>query len=304
MKTLLVTGGNGQLARALAALAPRFAELGFGLQKIGRPQFDFSRPETIDACFLEAQPALVINAAGWTAVDAAEAQPKAAAQANDSGPARLGAACVAANIAYIHISTDYVFDGTKGQPYVETDEPNPINVYGATKLAGERKILATGGRAVILRTSWLYSAEGTNFVRTMLAASQKTDTLRVVADQHGCPTSAEDLAAVILAVVDRIAAGWREFYGGIFHAAGSSDATWHGFAEATFAHAARLGCRMPAILPIRTAEWPTAARRPADSRLACAKLTATFGVQISEWRTTLGRVIEEIWRNKASAARV
>jgi len=294
VKTLLVTGGNGQLARALASLAPRFAELGFALRKIGRPQFDFDRPETIDTSIRNATPAFVINAAGWTAVDAAEAQPEAAARANDSGPVRLAAACSAADIPYIHISTDYVFDGNKGQPYVETDTPNPINLYGATKLAGEKKVLAQRVRVVILRTSWVYSAGGTNFVRTMLAASRKTDRLRVVADQRGCPTSANDLAAAILAIVERVVAGWRDAYGGIFHAAGSGDATWHGFAEAIFAGAARSGWRMPAIVPITTAEWPTAARRPADTRLDCGKLAATFGVRMPDWQLSLARVIEEM----------
>lgn len=140
MKTLLVTGGNGQVARALAALAPRFATLDFALRRIGRPEFDFDRPETIENCFAVVEPGLVVNAAGWTAVDAAEAQSEAAARANDSGPARLGALCAAAGIPDLHISTDYVFDGIMGRPYIETDRPNPTGVYGATKLAGEEKI--------------------------------------------------------------------------------------------------------------------------------------------------------------------
>ncbi len=193
-----------------------------------------------------------------------------------------------------------VFAGTKGQPYVETDTPNPINVYGATKLAGEKKILAQAGRAVILRTSWLYSAAGTNFVRTILAASQKTDTLRVVADQRGCPTSADDLAVVILAIVDRIVARWRDIYRGIFHAASSGDATWYDFADASFSSAARFGWRVPEILPITTTEWQTATGRPADSRLDAAKLAATFGVRLPEWRTSLDRVISDIWRASSS----
>jgi len=294
MKTLLVTGRNGQLARALAALEPRFAELGFAWCQIGRPRLDFDRTPTIDAAFREARPAFVINAAGWTAVDAAEAQEEAAARANDTGPARLAAACAAADIPYIHVSTDYVFDGEKGEPYVETDTPRPINVYGATKLAGERKILAHGGRVLILRTSWVYSAGGTNFVRTMLAASRKTDRLRVVADQRGCPTSANDLAAAILAITGRVAAGWRDAYGGVFHLAGTGDATWHRFAEAIFESAARFGWPVSALSPITTAEWPTAARRPADSRLDCGKLAATFGLRMPAWEASLGRVIEEM----------
>ena len=298
MKTLLVTGENGQLARSLATLAPRFAALDFALKRIGRPGFDFDRPETIDACFADARPALVVNAAGWTEVDAAESQPAAAARANDSGPARLGALCAIAAIPYVHLSTDYVFDGTKGQPYVETDRPNPISVYGATKLAGENKILAQGGRAVILRTSWIYAAEGTNFVRTMLAAARKTDTLRVVADQRGCPTNARDLAEAIFAIIARIADGWGESYGGIFHVAGSGETTWHGFAEAIFASASRFGRPVPEVVPIATADWPTAARRPADGRLDCGKAEKTFGVRLPSWRVSLDRVVEEIVENE------
>jgi dTDP-4-dehydrorhamnose reductase len=298
VSTLLVTGGTGQLARSLARLAPRFAELGYVPKKVGRPEFDFDRPETIDTCFAATAPALVVNAAGWTAVDAAESQPEAAARANDSGPARLGALCADEGIPYIHISTDYVFDGGKGAPYVETDPPNPTGVYGTTKFAGEQKILAQGGRAVILRTSWVYAAEGRNFVHTMLAAAQKTGTLRVVADQRGCPTNAADLAEAILAIVTRVAAGWRESYAGIFHGAGSGDTNWHGFAEAIFAGAARFGSRAPTIVPIVTAEWPTAARRPADSRLDCGKLARVYGVRLPDWRPSLDRTIAEIFRGK------
>lgn len=150
---------------------------------------------------------------------------------------------------------------------------------------------------MILRTSWVYAAEGTNFVRTMLAAARKTNSLRVVADQRGCPTNADDLAAAILAMVARVAAGWRDAYGGVFHAAGSGDTTWHGFAEAIFAAAARFGRPVPSIAAIATADWPTPARRPADSRLDCGKLDRTFGVRLPDWRPSLDRTIEQICRD-------
>jgi dTDP-4-dehydrorhamnose reductase len=285
------------LARALAALAPDFAVMGYTVHRTGRPTFDFDRPDSIDACFAATAPELVVNAAGWTMVDAAEAQPEAAARANDHGPTRLGALCAAAGIPYIHVSTDYVFDGGKGGPYVETDRPNPLGVYGATKLAGENSILAQAGRAVILRTSWIYAADGRNFVRAMLAAAEKNDTLRVVADQRGCPTSAEDLARAILAIATRIAAGWRDRYAGIFHAAGTGDTSWHGFAEAIFAAASSHGRSMPNLIPISTADWPTAARRPPDSRLDCGKLAKIFGAHLPEWRSSLDRVVAEICRH-------
>ncbi len=167
-----------------------------------------------------------------------------------------------AGIPLIHISTDYVFDGLKGAPYDEDDATSPTGVYGATKLAGEQAVFAACERAVVLRTSWVYSAAGKNFVRAMLGAAQKTDTLRVVSDQRGCPTNAGDLADAILAVAARITAGWQPHYSGVFNAAGTGETTWHGLAVATFEEAARHGRPMPTVTPITTADWPTPARRP------------------------------------------
>jgi dTDP-4-dehydrorhamnose reductase len=301
MNTLLVTGGTGQLARAIERLAPRFAPLDYSLRPVGRPEFDFDQPDTIARCFRETAPAQVINAAAWTAVDAAESETEAAARANDSGPARLGELCAAAGIPYIHLSTDYVFDGTKGAPYVETDTPHPAGVYGATKLAGENKILAQQGRAIVLRTSWVYAAEGNNFVRTMLAAAQRGQRLRIVSDQRGCPTNADDLAAAILSIVTRVGQGWHEAYGGVFHAAGTGDASWYEFAMAIFAIASRCGLPAPSVTPITTAEWPTPARRPADSRLDCRKLENVFGVRLPDWRPSLDRTVEAICRSQTNA---
>lgn len=300
MDTLLVTGGTGQLARAVARLAPQLAQSGYFTRIVGRPQFDFDRPDSIARCFQEANPALVINTAAWTAVDAAEAQPEAAARANDSGPALLGELC-GTTIPYIHFSTDYVFDGTKGVPYLETDAPHPMNVYGATKLAGERRILAQCGRAAILRTSWVYDANGRNFVRTMLMAARKSLPLRVVSDQRGCPTNADDLADAILAIVRRIRQGWDDAYAGIFHAAGSGDASWYEFASAIFTAASRCGISQPTLTPITTAEWPTPARRPVDSRLHCRKLEEIFGVRLPDWRPGLERTVESICRGAKNA---
>jgi dTDP-4-dehydrorhamnose reductase len=296
MNTLLLTGGTGQLARAIARLAPQFAPLGYTVRLAGRPEVDFDHPDSVERCFRDADPALVINAAAWTAVDAAEVQREAAARANDSGPALLGDLCDAAAIPYIHVSTDYVFDGTKGAPYVETDTPHPTGIYGATKLAGENKILTRNPRATVLRTSWVYAAEGKNFVRTMLAAARKGQPIRVVADQRGCPTNADDLAAAVLSIVVRIRQGWRETYGGVFHAAGTGDVSWYEFALAIFAAASRRGLAAPNVTPIATAEWPTPAKRPADSRLDCGKLENVFGVRLPDWQPSLDRAVETIYR--------
>ncbi len=282
---ILVTGGHGQLATALGR-SPDVAV-------VGRPQFDFDRPETIDALF-DRHPTLVVNAAAWTAVDAAETDPAGAARANHEGPARLAERCAAAGIPLIHVSTDYVFDGDKGAPYVETDATAPTGVYGATKLAGERAVLAACPRAIVLRTAWVYSATGKNFLRTMLALGQTRDHLRVVADQRGCPTAADDLADVILGIAAQAGAGWRDEFSGVFHSCGTGETTWHGFAEAIFAEAARHGARVPVVEPITTAEFPTPARRPADSRLDCAKLADVFGLRQPAWRDSVAPVVETL----------
>ena len=283
---ILVTGGTGQVATELAKRA--------AVHRAGRPEFDFDRPETIGAVFHAAKPSLVVNAAAWTAVDAAEANEDAAMRANRDGPARLAQLCAAAGVPLIHISTDYVFDGANGAPYVETDPTSPTGIYGASKLAGEEAVLAAGGKAVILRTSWVYAAAGKNFIRTMLGAALKTNTLKVVMDQKGCPTNAGDLADAILAVAARIEAGWQLDYGGVFNAAGTGSASWYEFAMAAFKEAARHGRPMPTVLPITTAEWPTPAKRPADSRLDCSKLARVFGVALPDWQPSLARTVEAI----------
>ena len=286
---LLVTGGSGQLASALAVGADDL-----DLCRVGRPDFDFDRPETIDSAFHAAAPALVVNAAAYTAVDAAESDAESADRANRAGPARLAALCAASGVPLIHVSTDYVYDGAKGAPYVETDPTAPQGVYGASKLAGEAAVLASGARAMVLRTSWVYAATGRNFVRTMLAAGLTRDRLTVVADQKGCPTAAIDLAAAILAIARRILAdGWQPAFGGVFHAAGTGWTTWYGLAVATFAEAAahQRGRKVPVVEPIATLQWPTPAKRPADSRLDCGKLQRVFGVRLPPWQDALARTI-------------
>jgi dTDP-4-dehydrorhamnose reductase len=289
-RPILVTGGTGQLASALVAAAT------VPICLVGRPTFDFDRPETIAAAFHQANPWLVVNAAAYTAVDAAEEDEAAAYRANRDGPAELARLCAAAGIPLIHISTDYVFDGSKGEPYVETDPVAPQGVYGASKLAGEAAVRDACVRAIVLRTSWVYAPTGRNFVRTMLTLGKTRDRVTVVADQKGCPTTAEDLATAILEIAARIAAtGWQDAYAGVFHAAGTGWTTWHGLATAVFAEAARHGAPVPRVDPIATANWPTPAKRPADSRLDCMKLATVFGVQLPEWRPSLARTIDAIF---------
>lgn len=288
MHPILVTGGTGQLASALAAAV--------GVVRVGRPDFDFDRPETVEAAFRAAAPRLVVNAAAYTAVDAAETDADAAYRVNRDGPALLARLCAQADIPLIHVSTDYVFDGTKTDPYVETDPVAPQGVYGASKLAGENAVMDSGARAIILRTAWVYAATGKNFVRTMLTVGKTRPRLTVVGDQHGCPTTAADLADAILAIIARIdATGWEPAYRGVFHAAGTGATTWYGLAVATFEEAGRHGANVPEVAPILTADWPTPAKRPANSRLDCTRLHDVFGVRLPHWRDSLTKTVNEIF---------
>ena len=288
MGPVLVTGSTGQLAMALTRAG------GNTVRAVGRPGLDFNRPDTIADTFHSAAPSLVVSAAAWTAVDAAEAEPEAAMRANRDGPAQLAALCESAGIPLIHISTDYVFDGRKGAPYVESDQTGPTGVYGATKLAGEQAVLAACRRAVVLRTSWVYSATGKNFVRTMLTLAETRDRLRVVADQKGSPTAAHDLAAAVLGIAARLHQGWQDGYAGVFHTSGSGWTTWHGLACAVFEDAARHGRPAPLVEAITTADFPTPAHRPADSRLDCSKLAQVFGLRQPDWRSSVARTVDEL----------
>ncbi len=286
---ILITGGSGQLGNALQALAT--AQV-VPFKAVSRPDFDFERPESIDACFAAASPALVINAAAYTAVDAAESNVAAATAGNHTGPLRLAQLCAEANIPFIHVSTDYVFDGSKGEPYTEDDPTGPTGIYGATKRDGEIAIMASGAKAIILRTAWVYAAHGKNFARTMLNAARRMPTLRVVADQHGTPTAAPDLAAAILSISLKIMHdGWQDGYQGIYHATGSGETTWHGFATRIFEIAASAGLPSPVVTPITTADWPTPAKRPADSRLNCDKLARVLGCRLPDWRDSVGPIV-------------
>lgn len=293
---ILVTGGSGQVAQALKFLAPG---RDMDVTVVGRPEFDFDRPETLRAVFASRPWAYVVNAAAYTAVDAAETDEAGAERANSDGPALLAELSAETAIPFIHISTDYVFDGSKGEPYRETDPTNPTGVYGRTKRDGEERVLASGGKSIVLRTAWVYAATGKNFVKTMLAAGAKLPKLRVVADQKGSPTAAIDLAAAILDIIGVIAArGWQPEFGGIFHATGAGETTWHGLAIATFEEAQRHNGPSPEVEPIATADWPTPAQRPADSRLDNAKLHEVFGVALPEWRDSLAGTVDTLLGSK------
>lgn len=282
---LLVIGRSGQLARALAALDP-------ALCCLGRPDIDIADPGSAEAAVLAHAPDLVINAAAYTDVERAEEEPWAALAVNRDGAAALARATACLGAALIHVSTDYVFDGSKAGAWVETDPTGPLNAYGASKLAGERAALAANPRSLVLRTSWLYSPWGRNFVITMLGLAGR-DRLGVVADQCGTPTSALSLARAILAIAPRLAAApagtplW-----GIRHFAGRDATSWADFAREIFAQAERrlIPCA-PAIIPVPSSAYPTRARRPRNSALDCSAFEQDFGLASEDWRSALAEVI-------------
>lgn len=254
---------------------------------LARAGADLSDPEACAAIVAEAEADAVLNAAAWTAVDDAEAREAEARIVNAAAPGALARAAAARGLPFLHLSTDYVFDGSRG-PWAETDAPAPLSAYGRTKLEGERAVAAAGGPHVVLRTSWVFSAHGKNFAKTMLRLGAERDRLRVVDDQQGGPTPAAAIADASLAILGAFHAG--RGVSGVFHFAGAPAVSWRGFAEAIFA-AAGLAV---AVDPIATADWPTPARRPLDSRLDCGKLEAAYGIAPPDWRAGLADVVKEL----------
>lgn len=294
---ILITGGSGQLATCLQAQAQAH---GLAVRRIGRPALDFDALDAIADTLAAIAPRMIINAAAYTAVDKAESEPDAADRANHLGPRLIAEYCAANDIPLIHVSTDYVFDGAKGAPYIETDAPNPTGVYGATKLAGERAVLAASPRSIVLRTSWVYSAVGKNFLLTMLNAARRMPKLRVVADQIGNPTNAGDLARAIITIAAKLEhEPWHNSFHGVFHAANSGFTSWHGFATSIFRHAAAHGLPTPELEAIATSDWPTPARRPADSRLDCSSVDQVFGIRLPEWESSLAKTVDHVFGAEA-----
>ena len=279
MMKLLVTGRNGQVATSLLERAAVHPEI--GVVALGRPELDLEQPASVEAAILKARPDAVVNAAAYTAVDQAEADSGRAYAANRDGAGAAARAAAKLGVPFIHLSTDYVYPGGKPDPYVESDETGPTSIYGKSKLEGEQAVLAAHPEALIFRTAWVFSPFGANFVKTMLRIGKDRDVVRVVDDQHGNPTSAIDIADAILTIAPRLAAG-REA-GGIYHLCGSGSTTWCGFARAIFQESGKRGGPAPRVEAITTAEYPTPARRPANSRLAMTAFTSRFGFELRPW---------------------
>jgi dTDP-4-dehydrorhamnose reductase len=286
---LLVFGANGQVAQEIGRIAPT---LGFTATLAGRDRVNLMSQDG-SALLDELRPQAVINAAAYTAVDRAEQEPAAAYRLNGDIPGLLAQACKDRGLPFVHISTDYVFDGSKDGPYIETDPRAPLGVYGASKAQGEEAITAVGGDYAIVRTAWVYSAFGANFVKTMLRLAATRDELGVVGDQYGCPTWAQDVAVATLMLSQRLIDG-DSAAKGLFHAAGQGDASWADFAQAIFKGSAARGGPTARVKSITTADYPTPARRPANSRLAGERLYQVIGWRPGAWRDSLSSCLDEL----------
>ncbi len=289
---LLVIGSSGQLARSLAEYP--LAE-GDRLVAVGRPDIDLLKPETMKAVIAGTAPDLVINGAAYTAVDEAESNPDLAFAVNAAGAGHVATVCAAARIPLIHISTDYVFDGRKAQPYVEADPVMPINVYGKSKLDGERRVRAEWPNSIVLRSAWIHSPFGKNFVRTMLRLGESRDHISVVTDQIGSPTYAPHLANIILTMAKVILSkNTRDISWGIYHAAGKGGTSWYEFAEEVFNQRAKRCGPTVRLRPVDTAMYPTIAKRPANSVLDGTKLAKQFGITLPDWRIGVADCVARI----------
>ena len=286
---VLVTGARGQVGSELV-LEGEKREI--QMLAAGRGELDITQQDAVNNSIRLQQPDIVINAAAYTAVDKAESESDLAYAINRDGPDNLARACNDHNIPLLHISTDYVFDGDKEGAYTETDTPNPQCVYGSSKLAGERAIEAGLEQYLILRVSWVFGARGNNFVKTMLRLGKEKDVLKIVADQHGSPTWAGDIAFTLLNLVDRWGDG-ETIPWGTYNYSSQPTTTWHGFAGVIFQQAVALGLtdKRPRIEPINTAEYPTPAQRPLNSILDCSKLEQRFNISQPDWHDGLGLVL-------------
>jgi len=292
---ILVVGRAGQVARELA----RPDSVRRSVIALGRPDLDLTVPDSVEMALRRYTPAVVINAAAYTAVDKAETEQEQAFRLNAQGPGHLAEACDRADVPLVHLSTDYVFNGQATRPWREDDPIEPLGVYGRSKAEGEARVRLAAPRHVILRTSWVFAGHGHNFVRTMLRLGRERDELGIVDDQHGGPTAARDIAAVCLAIADRLAEGFSDGYG-TFHYSGAPATTWCGFARAVFKVAEPHGIARPEVKPITTADYPTPAARPANSVLDCGRIETVWEISQPDWRPALADAVADLLAESAA----
>lgn len=289
---VLVTGARGQVAQSLVERAQSRPEI--ELIAAGRPDLDLERPGSAEKIIAAIVPDVVINAAAFTAVDAAESDPKRAFRINADGAGEIAAAAAAIDAPVVQLSTDYVFDGRSAGAYDEGAAPNPLNVYGRSKLAGEEQVRAANPRHLIVRTAWLYGPFGRNFVKTVMDAAGKGSPLTVVDDQHGSPTSTLDLADGLLALLESWMREPGEGLGETFHLAGSGTTTWFRFAEAIMDERRKRGLPVVELRPIASADWPAGAIRPANSALNSCRFGEKFGYALPHWSISLPQIIDRL----------
>lgn len=282
---MLVFGRTGQVSTELR----RLSGPSLHVTALGRDRADLSRQGACAEAIAAADADIVVNAAAYTAVDQAEHEADLAQRINADAVAEIANACAARDLPLIQLSTDYVFNGQSIHPWREGDAPEPLSVYGRTKLAGEEAVGQSGARAVILRTSWVFSAHGSNFVRTMLRFGAQRGSLDVVNNQYGGPTAAHDIAAAVFRVAHALLYGRGQ--PGIYHYCGAPHTTWFKFAQAIFS---QTPAQRPVLVPIQSEDWPTAATRPMFSMLDCARINQTFGIEQPDWRPALGLVLSEL----------
>ena len=293
---ILVAGRSGRLARALIEVGER---AGCNVRALGRPELDIENPDSVRRAVAAQSPHAIVNAAGSVVVDDAERQPERAFAVNCDGAAHLAEAAARAGIPFVHVSSDYVFDGNKTTPYVEDDPTGPLSVYGRSKVAGEQAVLAAHPSPIVVRTSWVFGPHGTNFVTAMLRLAEKQEAVRVVADQHGTPTAGVDLADALLNITAQLLSKDVTQHGGIYHVAGGGETTWLGLAQAIFSGWARRGRRVPRIEPISLADWPGPAKRPRYSQLDCGKVAGTFGIRLPPWQESLEACLDQLAQTDA-----
>ncbi|EPY01239.1 dTDP-4-dehydrorhamnose reductase [Magnetospirillum fulvum] len=296
---IVVTGCSGQIA---TALQQRGAQSEHQIIAVGRPRLDLAWPKTVAGVLTAARPDIIVSAAAYTAVDKAETDRDSAFAINADGAAAIAATAARLGVPLIHLSTDYVFDGSKSGPYLESDLPAPINVYGESKLAGEQRVVALTANHVILRLSWVYSPFGNNFVRTMLRLAEDRETVRVVADQIGRPSSAFDIADAVISIAERLGAEPERAPRGLFHLSGAGETSWAGFAEAIFTGLRARGGRGVTVVPIPATDYPLPAARPANSVLCGDKLFAAYGLTLPSWRGSLSVCLERLIPSRDGAA--
>ena len=286
MRPILVAGKSGQLARCLVDVAEQRT---LPIIAVGRPECDLEDSGSINRAVHAVLPRAIVNAAGYTAVDRAESEPERAFVVNRDGARRPAATARRLQIPFVHVSTDYVFDGRKSSAYFED---RPLGVYGRSKLEGELAVMDTNPDALVFRTSWVYSPYGTNFLKTVLRLADTRDVVRVVDDQRGAPTAAIDVASTIIDALGQVNGKNAQTRAGVYHVTAAGETTWYGFAKVIFSGWHDRGHRVPVLEPIASADYPSLVERPANSRLDCGKTDRVFGIRMPLWSTSVGACLD------------